>query len=242
MQLATQNDFLAEGTVLITDHQIQGRGQRGNVWEAQAGENLTFSVLLKPTFLNINKIFSLNILVALAVRKALEEILLEQNFEEKNAFLVKWANDILYKNQKIGGILIENTLRGVQIQNSIIGIGINVNQMQFENENATSLLKISSKITNPKTPLKFNLEYILHKILKHLEYYYLCTKKGDFTSQKQEYFSHLFQYDIWANYELPNGEVFLGKIIDINQEGYIEIQTEEMNIKSFGLKEIKFVF
>jgi BirA family biotin operon repressor/biotin-[acetyl-CoA-carboxylase] ligase len=248
MQLSTKNDFLSEGTILVTDHQTAGRGQRGNTWEAKAGENLTFSLLLKPTFLAIKDIFSLNIFVALAVRKALEEFFFEQeNFYEnkKNSFFVKWANDIFYNNQKIGGILIENTIKGNFIQNSIVGIGLNINQTQFKNENATSLAKIinenTSKNIGTKPDIKFNLEYILHNILKHLEYYYLCAKKGEFPKQKEEYFAYLHLFDTWANYELPNGEIFLGKIIGITQEGYLEIQTENTEILTFGLKEIRFL-
>ncbi len=279
--LSTQNNFLAEGTTLITQHQTAGRGQRGNVWEAKAGENLTFSVLLKPSFLAISNIFALNIFVALAVRKALSEVFFEKMGEifienptenpflneifknNENDFKVKWANDILYKNQKIAGILIENTLKGTHIAQSIVGIGININQMIFDTPTATSLLKITNDykttyqeiITNEGFTKKmaqdftYILEYILHKVLKHLEYYYLCMKKSDFLAQKEEYFAHLFQYNIWAKYKLPNEDIFFGKITQITKEGYLEMEikneletTEKPKIGRFGLKEITFLY
>eukprot|EP01137_Pigoraptor_chileana_P015025 Opistho-2@5140 len=107
--------------VIITDNQTAGRGQRGNVWEASIGENLTFSLILKPNFLKASEQFQLNVAVSLGVLDCLSEYIDED-------LKVKWSNDIYFQNQKMGGILIENTLQGYQIGYSVIGIGLNINQ------------------------------------------------------------------------------------------------------------------
>ena len=96
---------LPEGTVLVTDHQTAGRGQRGNVWEAAQGMNLTFSILLRPKFLEAKDQFRLNMAVSLAIANSLQSCL-------SQGIKLKWPNDILVDGKKIGGVLIESQLQG----------------------------------------------------------------------------------------------------------------------------------
>jgi BirA family biotin operon repressor/biotin-[acetyl-CoA-carboxylase] ligase len=119
-----QKTHQPEGTVVITHAQTKGRGQRGNGWEAEPGKNLTFSVLLKPHFLTPSTQFNLTIAVSLALADFLKTKISPRPY-------IKWPNDILVNNQKICGILIENTLAGESIQQSVVGIGLNVNQRHF---------------------------------------------------------------------------------------------------------------
>jgi len=139
------NDVLAElskqatvfeGAIVITDHQLGGRGQRGNVWEANPGDNLTLSLLYKPFFVQVQFPFGLNIAVSLGIFDVLNEYLPQK-------VKIKWPNDMIVSvngvDKKICGILMENTIKKNQFENAIIGIGINVNQTNFKESKATSL-------------------------------------------------------------------------------------------------------
>ena len=125
--LVSNSEPLPEGTVIMADDQYAGRGQQNNIWKAEPGKNLTFSVLLKPTFLPLSQQFLLNMVVSTAINNALSHFL-------SDGLSVKWPNDIYFRDQKIGGVLIENTIVGNDIKTAIIGIGINVNQQHFEAE------------------------------------------------------------------------------------------------------------
>src|SRR5882757_1221638 len=106
---------LPEGTVVITDNQTAGRGQRGNIWETDPGLNITFSLLLKPGFLAAKNQFRLNMAVSLAVAEGLKRYV-------SSEVKLKWPNDIFISNKKIGGILIENQLQGMSLSESIVGV------------------------------------------------------------------------------------------------------------------------
>ena len=118
-----------EGTVVYTDNQTKGKGQRGAVWTSKIGQNLTLSVILKPQFLGQNNTFYLSKISALAVYDVLTDILLTSQYDIK----IKWPNDILIKHRKVAGILIENSFATNTLQYSIIGVGLNVNQQDFDN-------------------------------------------------------------------------------------------------------------
>ncbi len=113
----------AEGCVWVADYQTAGRGQRGNSWESGAGENLLFTVLLRPDFLHVAKQFAISQITALAIVKWLET----KGLSPK----IKWPNDIYVGDKKICGILIEHAVAGVNLSASILGIGININQTRF---------------------------------------------------------------------------------------------------------------
>ena len=131
--------FLADGTayegdMVVTDGQTQGRGQRGNQWIAQSGQNLTFSLVLQPTFLLASEQFWLNMAVSLAVYDSLSPFI-------PAGLRIKWPNDIYVNDRKMGGILIENALQGYNLAHSVVGIGLNINQTQLGYPTATSLLR-----------------------------------------------------------------------------------------------------
>src|SRR5690554_4031443 len=125
----------AEGSIIITDQQTNGRGQRGNQWHSEPGMNLTFSLILSPKFLDPSELFGLNMAVALGIREALAQYI--------SGVMVKWPNDIVHKEKgKLGGILIENSLKGQKIESSIVGVGLNINQVEFPLSQATSLAQL----------------------------------------------------------------------------------------------------
>ena len=168
-----------EGTVVITDNQVKGRGQRGTVWNANAGENLTFSVVLAPVFLPIQEQFLISQITALAIRGYLGSYVADTQ--------VKWPNDIYMNNRKSCGVLIENSIQGARISTSIVGIGVNINQSVFGNGHATSLLR--------ETGQSFSLAEEFHKLLKFLDAYYVRLRSGAQNDAiRNEYLNHLYGY------------------------------------------------
>ena len=226
VQMIQSENMVFEGTVIITDNQTAGRGQRGNIWEACTGENLTFSLILKPNFLKASDQFQLNVAVSMGVFDFLSEFI-DENLK------VKWSNDIYVGDKKMGGILIENSLQGYQIGHSIIGIGLNINQTEFSNERATSLRKIT------QNPLKYDLSELLKKLLENIEINYLKIKSKQYESLKVRYLSNLFRFEEY-HYFKKNGQQFLGRITGIDETGKLGIETDG-NVIYFDFKEVEFV-
>ncbi len=214
-----------EGAFVITDNQLAGRGQRGNNWEAHPGMNITLSVLLKPTFLLASKQFDLNIAISLAIHDLM-------NAKQPENLTIKWPNDIYVSNKKMGGVLIENMLVGNYIGWSIIGIGLNINQLSFENPNATSL-RIE---TNGKEQ---DIEQLIEKLAEFIEKRFLQLKAGKTTEQKKAYLENLFRFEEWHNFH-AGGETFAGQIIDVSSTGKLIVKTGK-TVTDFDLKDIIFI-
>jgi BirA family biotin operon repressor/biotin-[acetyl-CoA-carboxylase] ligase len=147
---------------------------------------------------------------------------------------IKWPNDILAENDKLSGILIENILSSNFIKYAVIGIGLNVNQQKFSKniKNVTSLKKL--------TKINFDKELLLKKIVASIKYYIGFIEKKDFKSLKKSYLSSLYKFQIPAMFEITNGTIFLGKIIDVSEDGRLVIELENEKTRKFNLKEIKF--
>jgi BirA family biotin operon repressor/biotin-[acetyl-CoA-carboxylase] ligase len=220
----SQHSPVKEGTLVITDNQTAGKGQRGNVWEAEPRQNLTFSLILKPGFLAISKQFFLNIVICLALRDYLKEKISDNIY-------IKWPNDILVPEKKISGVLIENQLQGGMIVNAIAGIGFNVNQVNFGAYRATSLAAITGK--------RFNLEPELHEILGHFESRYLQLRQGQYGMLMNQYLAALFQRHAKRLYS-GNGIEFEGVIEDLDESGRLRVRVDG-HLRSFGIKEIQYL-
>ncbi|MEQ9289019.1 MAG: biotin--[acetyl-CoA-carboxylase] ligase [Cyclobacteriaceae bacterium] len=213
-----------EGLVVVTDRQTKGKGQRGNIWESEPGKNLTFSTVLKPSFIKIPDQFGLHLLSSLAIHDALFSIL-------GNKLSIKWPNDIYYEDNKLGGILIENSIRGNGIEYSIIGIGININQLVFETPHATSLADIGLQ--------DYNIMEVAENILANLEKRYLLLKKSHFTLLLNEYHARMYKYGQNQLFS-ENGVVFTGTIRGVEKTGKIIIESDG-NMLKFDFKEIEFL-
>lgn len=215
---------LKEGGIVITNHQHAGKGQRGNSWISSENKNLTFSILLKPHFIDPADSFALNMLVSVAILNALKGL-------GKSMFKIKWPNDIFYDEYKVGGILIENTIQGAIIENSIIGIGINVNQKSFDYLfKAASLSKIFNR--------QFDLNNLLNKIIKQIEKQFLNLKSGNYQTLRSNYLDNLY----WLNekHSFISSVKFKGIIIGIDQIGRLMVETEH-GLKKFNFKEIQYL-
>ena len=208
--------------------QTQGRGQQGAKWISEPGKNLTFSVLKKFENLSSEYHFLLNMEVSLAIFRALKKLYIPD-------LAVKWANDILSSKKKICGILIENTLHKEQISSSIIGIGVNVNQVFFNNlPNVSSLQKIMGH--------PFDLEEVLLLICQELEVSLKSLSPTRFETMLDEYHTYLFRKDKPSTFEYPNGERFMGYIRGVSHNGQLQVEQEDALMSSFSLKEIKLLY
>ncbi|WP_315105611.1 biotin--[acetyl-CoA-carboxylase] ligase [Capnocytophaga gingivalis] len=208
--------------------QTQGRGQQGAKWISEPGKNLTFSVLKKFENLPSEYHFLLNMEVSLAIFRALKKLYIPD-------LALKWANDILSSKKKICGILIENTLHKEQISSSIIGIGLNVNQVFFNDlPNVSSLQKIMGH--------PFDLEEVLLLICQELEVSLKSLSPTRFETMLDEYHTYLFRKDKPSTFEYPNGERFMGYIRGVSHNGQLQVEQEDALMSSFSLKEIKLLY
>ncbi len=220
----------SEGTVISALHQTAGRGQYGSRWDSEGGKAITLSVIFRPVFLNISQQFNLNIAIALAVHDLIR----------KNApyvdLHVKWPNDIYIGHKKLGGILIQNAISNKKIASSVVGIGLNINQLKFPPElpNPTSLLL--------STEREYNRDTLIQDLCTSLEVRYLQLKAGKIDELKNDYYQTLYNFQTPAKYERANGEQFVGIITGVSPEGQLCVQGGRGVEERFGFKEIRVVY
>ena len=216
-----------EGTIINTDNQYAGRGQMAKSWESAPGKNLTISILLYPTFLLAKDQFLLSQIVAISIAETLQAFI-------PNGVKIKWPNDLYINDKKITGILIQNALKGANIQSSIIGIGLNVNQEVFQSDapNPTSLfLEVGREVSRQK---------VLIKLCQKLEQWYLQLKSGKIASIQKAYLDLLYRKEETHIFRRQDKSAFQGRILGITDTGQLKVQTTN-GIEIFNLKEIQYV-
>ncbi len=213
-----------EGSVIITDNQTAGLGQRGNVWKTEPYKNLTFSLILKPDFLPITKQFLLTQVISISLVQVIQSYV-------SSLVKIKWPNDIYVGNKKIAGILIQNIVKGKEIEHSIIGIGLNVNQVDFGLINATSLFKIIHS--------HVELNLILGELLEVISKNYEELKNRNEQVLNTEYLEYLFGLDEVRKFRAENE--FSGKIIGTDPLGRLLIETST-GMQCFQNQEVEFIF
>lgn len=227
-----RNVNVAEGAVIFTDNQTQGKGQRGAIWNSEIGSNITVSCILKPHFLSIKNTFYLSKISALAIYDVLTELLPNSQFDIK----IKWPNDILVNQKKIAGILIENNFNRDVIQHSVIGIGINVNQMEFKDlQHSASSLKL---LTNQV----YNKNDILEKLCQQLEKWYLKLKALKFSEIDEHYLNRLFGMNRLCLFSNTNNNEFSATIIGIDPDGKLILKHTDGKLYYYDVKEVKLVY
>lgn len=224
LQLCQQTGT-SEGTVIITNNQTSGRGQRGNSWETKPGENLTFSLVLKPLFLKASEQFLLTQCVSLGLYDFLTKKL---DHEVK----IKWPNDMFVQNRKVCGMLIENILQRDSIQWSVVGIGLNVNQTEFTSERAASLRTFSGSVSD--------LDKALQDLLLCIEVRYLSLRQGNTDLLKKNYNDALLGFRENRKFNVKQEKID-GIIQGVDAVGRLMLQTSQEN-KVFDIKEIEFVY
>lgn len=215
---------LPEGFLVHTDFQTAGKGQQGNSWESENGKNLLFSIILYPENIQISKQFILSQITCLAVKKVLDEY--------TDEISIKWSNDIYWKEKKICGILIENSLLRDKIDKCIIGIGLNINQEIFTGNapNPVSLKQITGK--------EMNREKILAAIHKKLMEIY---NNLDFDQIQHEYHKNLYRKDGFHPYaDAATKERFNARIERVEPDGKLILITENSEKREYYFKEVVF--
>ena len=222
-----QSEHDIRNWVVSADEQTAGKGMGSNGWESDTGKNLTFSLAVDMGFLPAERQFLLSEAVALGIIEVLDKTLPTEQLS------IKWPNDIYYGNCKLAGILINSTIKANMMDLSIIGIGLNVNQMQFQDWPTHPIsLKM---ITGKEYDLKPMLEQIASQVIKKVE-----LLKSDPTSIEQDYLKRLFRYQTWADYEV-GGNVRRLFMTGIDSFGRLMLVDEKNNSYCFDIKEIRFL-
>ena len=216
-----------EGDVVWADFQTAGRGQRGHEWHSRKGENLTFSVVLEPRFVPIAEQFSVSEVVALS----LVDMLTEYGIEAK----IKWTNDIYVGDKKLVGILIEHSLAPDSLRRTVVGVGINVNQTEFDAAlpNPVSMAQLLGK--------ELDAEAVLKCFLNHLQRNYELLRSGGKAELHDRYNGLLYRKNEYHTYALPSGERFSAKIVGTAPSGALRLENESGESKDYLFKEVEFI-
>ncbi|MDX1666706.1 MAG: biotin--[acetyl-CoA-carboxylase] ligase [Saprospiraceae bacterium] len=217
---------VAEGTVISTDEQTRGRGQMGSRWMSEGGKNITLSVVLRPRFLTANRHFLLNQMSSLAILDAVGGLL-------ESPLRVKWPNDIYAGSRKLAGILIQTSISGHFLQYATIGMGINVNQIEFPGglPNPTSLRLERGE------PME--RQALMRSLLSALERRYLDLRAGHYGALSKAYADKLYRKDEMIRFERRDGSPFEGRILGVGPGGKLEVATPDA-IEEFDIKEIAY--
>lgn len=215
-----------EGTVIYTDYQSAGKGQQGSSWESCKGKNLLFSIILSPFSIIPEDQFILSMAISLGICD-----FLDHNLEE---IKIKWPNDIYVKDDKIAGILIENSILGNTLKSSIAGIGLNINQESFSDTipNGVSMKMIRGK--------EYDLELCFKEVLLQLDQRYKQLLYGDRNIIRAEYLARLYKLNEWHLFR-KEGSEFKGRIINVLPTGKLKIEEETGRKVEFSFREVEYV-
>ena len=213
--------------VVSADEQTAGKGMGSNGWESEVGKNLTFSLAVDMGFLPAEQQFLLSETVALGIIEVLDKVLPAENLS------IKWPNDIYFENHKLAGILINSTIKANMMDVSIIGIGLNVNQTQFQDwpTHPISLKQITGK--------KYDLQPLLEQIAEHI-LIKVEQLKASPAAIEQNYLKRLYRYRTWAEYEV-GGKILRLFMTGIDAFGRLLLADEDNNSYCFDIKEIRFL-
>ena len=223
----SKETVLENYTIVMANEQTKGKGQMGAKWDSEKGKNLTMSILVKDVDLNAENIFDLNIAVAISVLNVLKNIQIPN-------VSIKWPNDIMSDSKKVAGILIENMFKPDGSFNSVVGIGLNLNQTNFKNlPQATSLSFITGE--------RYDLEEIAIQLKNSLkENLQILTKSS--TMLWDEYHKNLYKKEYPSPFEDNEDKRFMGIIKKVNRDGKLEVLLENDSIAHYEVKEIKMLY
>ena len=213
--------LLENGVVVVADYQTAGRGCGSNRWESERGKNLLFSMLVHPTDIVANEQFRITEAASVAICQTLQSYITEKAE-------IKWPNDIYVGDKKICGMLIENRLQGSTIKDSIIGIGLNVNQTTFKSDapNPVSIRQLTGKETD--------LEELLQAFLRAFDVTY-HSKTTCFT-----YKSMLYRRGKYAIYE-DKTSCFTATLTDVLPDGRLLLVDKDGQERVYAFKEVSFI-
>ena len=215
--------------VLATRFQTAGRGQGGNRWESARGKNLLFSLCVHPRRVSAKGQYVLSMAVAVGMVNGLRTLI-----EGTGELKVKWPNDIYVGHRKLSGILIENRLRGTQIAQSIVGIGLNVNQQTFVSDapNPVSLRQL--------TGTEHDVERLLEKLTEALFSAIAQTETEEGRERlRQNYQDLLYRRGEMAGYSDADG-TFRARIHHVEDDGHLVMTDEHGRERRYAFKEVTF--
>jgi BirA family biotin operon repressor/biotin-[acetyl-CoA-carboxylase] ligase len=223
----SNNQIIENYTVVVAENQTKGKGQMGSVWSSEPSKNLTMSILVRDFILDINKVFEINVAFSMSVIQVLETLNIPY-------LSIKWPNDIMSYNKKIGGILIENSIKSNGTIQSIIGFGLNVNQTDFENLPKASSLAIICNAT-------FDKDEILIQIVEKFEIN-IQNWVVNANSMWEKYNAILFKKGIPMAFLDKNEQHLMGIIQGVNSIGKLVILLENDTVSNFDIKEIQMLY
>ncbi len=213
------------GKAVVTFVQTQGKGQRGNTWLSEPGKNIHYSLQYGPNNIPSHNQFLISQAVSLVVKTFLNEY--------TTGITIKWPNDIYWKDKKLGGILIEHQIKGSYVEQSIIGIGLNINQTTFPSElpDAVSLSGITGQT--------YDLTVLTQKLHQSL-----CKELDALTMEQEEdiqrfYVNNLYHRDGFHPYSDINGP-FDARICGIGAQGNLLLELEDGSVRTYTFKEVQY--
>ena len=215
-----QANLAAHGTAFFANRQFAGKGQRGKNWISESGSNIILSVVIDPSFLLINQQFALSVMASLAVFDFFSSYAGEET-------KIKWPNDLFWRDRKAAGILIENHLQGNKWQNSVIGIGININQTEFSPliQQAVSLKQITGKEYQPLQLAK--------ELCGHLQKRYAALQGLQMQAQLEEYNLHLYKKNETVRFK-KDAIGFSAQVQSVNNRGELMLKDGLQDSFQFG--------
>ncbi len=213
------------GALVLADHQSAGRGQHQRTWNIEPFQNLTFSLIFEPQ--HSDRLSILTLACALAVCEYIEENL-------NTPAQLKWPNDVLVADKKVGGLLTETVFKGDVLERLIIGIGVNINQQVFADElsdTATSFISINSKA--------HQRELVLVRLLTRMEYFYRLWSTHDLELSKKIN-KKLIGYGKWVSLEvdgvMQDGQC---KFLGINESGHLVVLNKALEVDTFLYEQVR---
>ena len=218
---------ISDYTIVTANFQTEGKGQLGYMWESEDSKNLLCSIYKKDLGIKVEDQFVISMLVSLSIIRTLEKLNLPKLY-------IKWPNDIMSDNKKICGILVENMVKQNSIKESVIGIGLNVNQDTFKNlPNATSIKKIKG--------VAFNIDELLNDLANNIKKQFIDFNQSKIDLIFRQYEDVLYRMNIPSTFKNSEGDVFNGFIKGVNNLGRLKVLLEDNLTKSYSIKDISLM-
>ena len=215
------------GDIVWAERQTAGRGQRGHTWTSPEGFNLTFSLILEPRFLPVEQQFLLSEMIALALTDTFAKFGIETR--------IKWTNDIYAGHRKLVGMLIEHDLAEGRLARTIAGIGINVNQLQFD-----------PALPNPVSmALVADRTFDRHEVLETFHHCcmnrYAMLQRGDTETLQHNYRDRMYRLGERTPFRLPDGTRFEATIEGVRPTGELLLRHDDSSLRGYLFREVEFV-
>ena len=215
------------GDIVWAEHQTAGRGQRGHKWLSPEGENLTFTMVVEPHFLPVAEQF----LLCEAMSVALTDTFAAYGIETR----IKWTNDIYAGDRKLEGVLIEHSYSGATLSRSLLGIGINVNQTDFDPSlpNPVSMAQLTGR--------RYDRREVLETFERCMLVRYEQLERGEREALQRDYRDHMYGLGQRRPFRRPDGSLTHGIIEGVRTSGELMLRHDDGSLGEYLFKEIEFV-